>query len=64
MFGNIWDFMYEIYLFFIEMIGACFNLWNASFEIGDYVIKFKDILTTSLGLVIGLILIKKLIPAA
>lgn len=61
---NIWDFILSIYNFFIEVMNFCFNLWNSSFTVGDYVISFQGILTTSLILVIGLVLVKKLVPVA
>lgn len=61
---NLWDFIYEIFLFFISVIDTCSNLWNASFTVGDYVITFKAILTGSLILIMGLLLVKKLIPVA
>lgn len=61
---NLWDFIYEIYIFFVEVMEFLFNLWNYSFEIGNRTIEFKSILTTSLIVVMGLLLVKKLIPVA
>ena len=61
---NLWDFIYEIYIFFVEVMEFLFNLWNYTFEIGDRTIAFKSILTTSLIVVMGLLLVKKLIPVA
>ena len=51
---NIWNWLVEVYKSFE-------TLWNSSFEIGDYSISFQSILTTSLILVVGLLLVKKLI---
>lgn len=61
---NLWDFIYDIYIFFINVIDTCSELWNSSFKVGDYVITFKSVLTGSLILVMGLLLVKKLIPVA
>lgn len=51
---NVWNWLVEVYKSFE-------TLWNSSFEIGDYSISFQSILTTSLILVVGLLLVKKLI---
>ena len=51
---NIWNWLVEVYKSFE-------TLWNSSFEIGEYTISFQSILTTSLLLVVGLLLVKKLI---
>lgn len=64
MLPNIWDFIYGIFTFLMEVINTFEKLWNWSFTIGDNTITFSSILTTSLLLVIGLILVKKLVPAA
>lgn len=61
---NLWDLIYDIFLFFINVIDKCSTLWNSSFTVGDYTITFSTILTGSLLLVIGLLLVKKLIPVA
>lgn len=64
MLPNIWDFIYGIFTFLMEVINSFQELWNWSFEIGDSTISFSSILTTSLLLIMGLILVKKLVPAA
>ena len=51
---NIWDWLVEVFNNFEK-------LWNYSFEIGEYTITFQSILTTSLLLIVGLLLVKKLI---
>ena len=51
---NIWNWLVEVYKSFE-------TLWNSSFEIGEYTISFQSILTTSLLLIVGLLLVKKLI---
>lgn len=51
---NIWNWLVEVFKSFE-------TLWNYSFEIGEYTITFQSILTTSLLLVVGLLLVKKLI---
>lgn len=51
---NIWNWL-------VEVFNSFETLWNSSFEIGDYSISFQSILTTSLILVVGLLLVKKLI---
>ncbi len=51
---NVWDWLVEVYKSFE-------TLWNTSFEIGDYTISFQSILTTSLLLIVGMLLVKKLI---
>ena len=51
---NIWNWV-------VEVFNSFETLWNSSFEIGDYSISFQSILTTSLILVVGLLLVKKLI---
>ena len=51
---NIWDWPVEVFNSFEK-------LWNASFQVGDYSISFQSILTTSLLLIVGMLLVKKLI---
>ncbi len=51
---NIWDWIVEVFNSFEK-------LWNASFQVGDYNISFQSILTTSLLLIVGMLLVKKLI---
>lgn len=51
---NIWDWL-------VDVFNSFETLWNYSFEIGEYSISFQSILTTSLILVVGLLLVKKLI---
>ena len=51
---NIWNWLVEVFKSFE-------TLWNYSFEIGEYTITFQSILTSSLLLVVGLLLVKKLI---
>ena len=51
---NIWNWLVEVFKSFE-------TLWNYSFEIGEYTITFQSILTTSLLLIVGLPLVKKLI---
>ena len=51
---SIWDWLVDVYNSFEK-------LWNASFQVGDYSISFQSILTTSLLLIVGMLLVKKLI---
>lgn len=51
---NIWNWLVQVFKSFE-------TLWNYSFEIGEYTITFQSILTTSLLLIVGLLLVKKLI---
>ena len=51
---NIWDWL-------VDVFNSFETLWNYSFEIGEYTITFQSILTSSLLLVVGLLLVKKLI---
>lgn len=51
---NIWNWLVEVFKSFE-------TLWNYSFEIGEYTITFQSILTTSLLLIVGMLLVKKLI---
>lgn len=60
----IWQFINSIYNFIISLFLACERLWNTSFNIDGNVIYFRDIITASLIVIIGLILVKKLVPVA
>ena len=60
----IWDFIMTIYNFILKLFNACENIWNWEFTLGDQVIKFNELITISLIVIIGLALIKKLIPLA
>lgn len=51
---NVWNWL-------VQVFNSFETLWNSSFEIGDYSISFQSILTTSLILIVGLLLVKKLI---
>ena len=51
---NIWNWLVEVFNSFEK-------LWNSSFQVGDYSISFQSILTTSLLLIVGMLLVKKLI---
>ena len=51
---SIWNWLVEVFISFEK-------LWNASFQVGDYTISFQSILTTSLLLIVGMLLVKKLI---
>ena len=51
---NVWNWLVQVYNSFE-------TLWNSSFEIGEYSISFQSILTSSLLLIVGLLLVKKLI---
>ena len=51
---NVWDWIVEVFNSFEK-------LWNASFQVGDYNISFQSILTSSLLLIVGMLLVKKLI---
>ena len=51
---NIWNWLVEVFNSFEK-------LWNASFQVGDYNISFQSILTSSLLLIVGMLLVKKLI---
>ena len=51
---NIWDWLVEVFNSFEK-------LWNSSFQVGDYSISFQSILTSSLLLIVGMLLVKKLI---
>ena len=51
---NVWDWLVDVFNSFEK-------LWNSSFQVGDYIISFQSILTSSLLLIVGLLLVKKLI---
>lgn len=51
---NVWNWIVEVFNSFEK-------LWNSSFQIGDYSISFQSILTSSLLLIVGMLLVKKLI---
>lgn len=51
---NVWNWL-------VQVFNSFETLWNSSFEIGEYSISFQSILTTSLLLIVGLLLVKKLI---
>ena len=51
---NIWNWLVEVFDNFEK-------LWNASFQVGDYSISSQSILTTTLSLIVGMLLVKKLI---
>lgn len=51
---NVWNWL-------VQVFNSFETLWNSSFEIGEYSISFQSILTTSLILIVGLLLVKKLI---
>lgn len=51
---NVWDWL-------VQVFNSFETLWNSSFEIGEYSISFQSILTSSLLLIVGMLLVKKLI---
>lgn len=51
---NVWNWL-------VQVFNSFETLWNSSFEIGEYSISFQSILTSSLILIVGLLLVKKLI---
>lgn len=57
----IWDYINKMWLWVIQVFESFETLWNYSFKIGEYTITFQSILTTSLLLIVGLLLVKKLI---
>lgn len=57
----IWDYVNKMWLWVIQVFESFETLWNYSFTIGEYTITFQSILTTSLLLIVGLLLVKKLI---
>lgn len=57
----MYTFIMNIWNWLVEVFNSFEKLWNSSFEIGEYTITFQSILTTSLLLIVGLLLVKKLI---
>ena len=57
----MFTFIMNIWNWFVEVFNSFEKLWNASFQVGDYSISFQSILTTSLLLIVGMLLVKKLI---
>lgn len=61
---NLWDFVMSIYEFIIDMANAFYQVWYFEFQVGDWTFKFREILGVSFVVIVGLLLIKKLIPVA
>ena len=57
----MFTFIMDIWNWLVEVFNSFEKLWNASFQVGDYSISFQSILTTSLLLIVGMLLVKKLI---
>ena len=57
----MYTFIMSIWNWLVDVYNSFEKLWNASFQIGDYSISFQSILTTSLLLIVGMLLVKKLI---
>ena len=57
----MYTFIMDIWNWLVQVFKSFETLWNYSFEIGEYTITFQSILTTSLLLIVGLLLVKKLI---
>ena len=57
----MYTFIINIWNWLVQVFNSFETLWNYSFEIGEYTITFQSILTTSLLLIVGLLLVKKLI---
>ena len=57
----MYTFIMNIWNWLVQVFNSFETLWNYSFEIGEYTITFQSILTTSLLLIVGLLLVKKLI---
>ena len=57
----MYTFIMSIWNWLVDVYNSFEKLWNASFQVGDYSISFQSILTTSLLLIVGLLLVKKLI---
>lgn len=57
----MYDLIINVWNWLVQVFNSFETLWNSSFEIGEYSISFQSILTTSLILVVGLLLVKKLI---
>lgn len=60
----IWDFISTIYNFIIKLFTACESIWNWEFTIGAETFQFNDLITGALIIIIGLALVKKLVPLA
>lgn len=61
---NLWNFIFDIYEFFIQVGSKMWELWNWSFEVAGETFEFKKILTVSLLVIMALLLVKKLVPVA
>ena len=57
----MYTYIMSIWNWLVDVFKSFETLWNYSFEIGEYTITFQSILTTSLLLIVGLLLVKKLI---
>ena len=57
----MYTFIMSIWNWLVDVFNSFEKLWNASFQVGDYSISFQSILTTSLLLIVGMLLVKKLI---
>ena len=57
----MYDLIINVWNWLVQVFNSFETLWNSTFEIGEYSISFQSILTTSLILVVGLLLVKKLI---
>ena len=57
----MYTFIINIWNWLVQVFNSFETLWNYSFEIGEYTITFQSILTTSLLLIVGMLLVKKLI---
>ena len=57
----MYDLIINVWNWLIQVFNSFETLWNSSFEIGEYSISFQSILTSSLILIVGLLLVKKLI---
>ena len=57
----MYDLIINVWNWLVQVFNSFETLWNSSFEIGEYTITFQSILTSSLLLIVGLLLVKKLI---
>lgn len=57
----MYDLIINVWNWLVKVFNSFETLWNSSFEIGEYSISFQSILTTSLLLIVGMLLVKKLI---
>lgn len=57
----MYDLIINVWNWLVQVFNSFETLWNYSFEIGEYSISFQSILTTSLLLIVGMLLVKKLI---